>query len=62
MRPLVVGGIGSPASGFEGTRVYEAIVDIEKTFPNTICDFVEIACTKLISDKPGGNVSLLTWI
>jgi hypothetical protein len=50
---LDVGGVGSPTGSFEGRRIEEAIVYGEKTLANAVCDFVEVACAKLIRDQPG---------
>ena len=51
---LDMGGIGSPASGFEGSRIEESIVDGEESLAYTVCDFIEVACSKLVGDQPIG--------
>ena len=61
MRPLVMGGVGPPASGFEGGCVYEAIVDSEKTLSHSVGDFIEVACAKLIGNESGEDVSIPVW-
>jgi hypothetical protein len=38
-----MGGIGAPASGFEGSGAEEAVVDGEKTLAHAISNFVQIA-------------------
>lgn len=58
MCALVVGRVRSPASGFEGSRVYEAIVHVKKAFSDAVCDFVKIACAKLVRDESKDNISL----
>lgn len=58
VRALVVGGVGTPAGGFEGGAVDEAFVYSEEAFSYAVGDFVEVARAELVRDQPRRCVSL----
>lgn len=57
MCALDMGGVGAPASGFEGGRVDEALVDGQEAFAHTVGDFIEVTRAQLIRDQPSQEIS-----
>lgn len=53
VRALVVGVVGAPAGGFEGSAIDEPFVDVEETFAYAVGDFVEVRGSQLVRDQPG---------